>query len=127
MDLKPRKYTKKYGIDFKGPTFQEFDICAEDYYEFNRKFRFDSNLIFNIGVIITAFVYFNYSNKIIYNYDYFILIIGILLSGMIKFFCDYINKSKDNKSQFIDKIRKYNERLKIWRKIGAENGDNYRI
>lgn len=127
LNLKPRKYTKKYGIDFKRPTFEEFGLRDEDYYKFNRQFRFDSNFIFNIGLIITAISFLSYSSKRFHDNDYLILVIGIVLSATVKVICDLVNKSKDNKSPILERIKSYKLALKIWRKIGEENDDKFRI
>ncbi len=125
--LKPKPFTDKYGKEYKRPTFEQFDLNPEDYYKFNRSFRPDSYLVI-LGVWLLTFLFaFMVTTQRNWKVLVVVLLIGVLFSIATHQIIKWITLGKDKKSPHYEKIKKYNEALDIYRNVGEENGDKYRL
>jgi len=125
--LKPTPFTDKYGKEYKRPTFEQFDLNPEDYYKFNRSFRLDSYLVI-LGVwLLTLSSAFMMTTQRNLKVLAVVLLIGILFSITTHQIIKWITLGNDKKSPHFEKIKKYNEALDIYRNVGEENGDKYRL
>lgn len=121
-----RSYVSLYGKDFKEPIFDEFNLKAEDYYSYNRRFRLNDIETFFIAVaaVGSAFIFRNLfglesiSNKIL------MLIVAIIAATfthcIVKFIDDYLDRRLPQHFA----VQKYKQAKKIYDSVQSEVREN---
>jgi len=124
--IKACPLTDKYGENYKRPTFEQFDLTAEEYHKAHKQNYCDDNLIF-IGVFLsTLFIGLNFTEQRNWKVAFAIFLLGIFLSTIVLGVKKIINSHLVAKSPNLEKVSRYDKALRIYKAIGRENGEDYR-
>jgi hypothetical protein len=124
------KYKKSFiflhGTDFKEPTFDEFNLKAEDYYSYNRRFRLnDISAIFIAEMVGGSAFLFKNSFGVESSSNKILMIVTAIVAAILTY---YVVKFADN---YLDKrlpqhiaVQEYKHAKKIYDSVQNEIREN---